>query len=93
MRELNRAKPRRWHGLECNPATGFWDWAAWKEVEGLVAPIQNSIPLEAGRGTRRELQEQQLDMLTLLCRWDLHDRQAGRWQLPQSHSAWPEEDA
>jgi hypothetical protein len=68
------------------------DWADWKEIEGLVTPIQNSIPLEAGKGMRRELQERRLDLLTLLSRWDLHDRQTGRWRLPGEHSAWPKED-
>jgi hypothetical protein len=74
---------------------GLWlvDWAAWKVAEGLVSPIQNSIPLMAKKGMRRELQEQQLDMLTLLQHWDLHGRMTGRWQLPDGHSAWPEEDA
>lgn len=67
------------------------DWAGWKEIEGLVSPIQASIPLEASKGTRRELQEWHFDILTLLNHWDLHNRMTGRWQLPVGHSAWPEE--
>ncbi|NIV32718.1 MAG: hypothetical protein GWN58_25720 [Anaerolineae bacterium] len=66
------------------------DWTAWKEAEGLVSPIQGSIPLEAGKGTRRVLQEKHLDILNLLRHWALHSED-GRWQLPKGHSAWPEE--
>jgi hypothetical protein len=67
------------------------DWAYWKEIEGLVSPIQNSIPLTAGKGMRQELQAHQLDLLTLLRHCSLHDAATGQWQLPAGHSAWPEE--
>jgi hypothetical protein len=66
------------------------DWAAWKEVEGLVSPIQLSIPLVASKGMRRELQDNHHDMVTLLEPWRL-SRDNGTWQLPPGHSAWPQE--
>ena len=66
------------------------DWSRWKEVEGLVSPIQDSIPFVAGKGMRRELQDNHYDLVTMLGRWGLA-RDNGDWHLPERHSAWPEE--
>jgi len=70
----------------------FWlvDWTAWTETEGLVSPIQSSIPLAAGKGMRRELQENDYSLTTMLGPWALR-RDNGVWELPEGHSAWPEE--
>ena len=68
------------------------DWAYWKEIEGLVRPIQLSIPLIAGKGTRQELQAKHLDILTLLFTYSLHNAFFGQWCIPDSHSARPEGD-
>ena len=66
------------------------DWWSWKEVEGLVSPIQNSIPLMVGKGMRRKLQDNRYDMVTLLDSWHLA-RDNGTWQLSPGHSARPQE--
>jgi len=41
------------------------DWERWTEVEVMVSEYQQSIPLHAGKGYRKELQEQNLDILSL----------------------------
>ena len=66
------------------------DWADWRQVERLVQPIQNSIPYTARKGMCRELQEGNLDIVTLLKPWELV-RNQGQWTLPSGHSAWPSE--
>jgi len=65
------------------------DWSRWKEVEGLVKPIQASIPLKATEGMRRALQQAGLDLVSLLAPWSLKDSETGQWYLPPDHSAWP----
>ena len=66
------------------------DWNCWKEVEGLVSPIQSSIPLVAGKGMRRELQERHYDLTTLLAPWQMKPS-TGEWVLPAKHSVLPQE--
>ena len=66
------------------------DWSRWKEIEGLVSPIQSSIPLVAGKGMRRELQENHYDLTTLLEPWRVQHSSAG-WQVPARHTALPQE--
>jgi len=62
------------------------NWPAWLEAERLVRPIQGSIPLEAGPGFARALQEGQLDIVHLLQPFEL-TRSDGCWRLPEGHSA------
>lgn len=66
------------------------DWRAWLEAEIAVKPIQNSIPLVAGKGMRKELQAGNLDIVTLLSLYELVQQEGG-WRLPKSHSAWTDE--
>lgn len=67
------------------------DWAAWRRVEQLVGTFQASIPLVAGKGTRKELQARHLDIVTLLPSWELVAQTGGAWRLPERHSAWTNE--
>ena len=60
------------------------EWGAWLEIEKLIRPYQNSIPLTAGKGVKRELQDQKLDMTTLLSPWELR-RVTGGWRVPVDH--------
>jgi len=62
------------------------DWAAWRGVERLVVPTQNSIPYIAGPGFARALQDNRYDIVTLLRPWEL-ERDQGCWHLPLIHSA------
>ena len=64
------------------------DWLSWWHMEFLVSPIQASVPLFAGKGTRKELQADHLDIVTLLAPWELSRHQGG-WDLPPNHTAWP----
>lgn len=60
-------------------------WAAWLETEDKIRPYQASIPVEATKGMRKELQEQHLDILTLLAPYEM-ERSNGvyeiRWAEP-----------
>lgn len=58
-------------------------WDSWKQIEKQIAPYQSSIPYRAGKGFRRELQDEQLDLLNLCRPFELN-RQDGRWHLPDS---------
>jgi len=64
------------------------DWHAWWFMETLIEPIQASIPLVAGKGTRKALQETKSDIVTLLRPWEL-SRSQGFWRLPPDHAIWP----
>ena len=66
------------------------DWTDWKEIEGLVSPIQSSIPFAAGKGMRRAIQEHDYCLPAMLKPWALA-RQNGAWEIPDAHSAWPQE--
>jgi hypothetical protein len=66
------------------------DWYRWKEIEGLVSPIQNSIPLVAGKGMRRELQVHHYDLTTLLDSWQVQ-HSSKEWKLPAGHTVLPQE--
>jgi hypothetical protein len=55
-------------------------WTAWRQLEETVSPIQESVPVVAGKGMRKELQENHYDMHTLLCDWEL-SRITGGWEL------------
>ena len=63
------------------------DWDEWLFTEGLIEPYQQSIPLIAGSGFKKELQEGELDLIHLLadyeCNWE-----DGKWRLPEYHSLW-----
>jgi hypothetical protein len=56
-------------------------WPKWLEAESLVRPHQASIPLKAGPGFRKTLQEEQLDILHLFADYELV-REGGCWHLP-----------
>jgi hypothetical protein len=56
-------------------------WEAWLRAESLIRPFQASIPLEAGPGYSRELQEAGMDILHLFQRFEMI-RESGHWQLP-----------
>jgi hypothetical protein len=58
------------------------------EVEAKVLPYSGSIPYRAGKGYRKELQENHLDAMHLLARFALRWKQ-GHWQLPQPHPFYP----
>lgn len=63
------------------------DWPAWKEMENQVSPIQESVPLEAGKGYRKELQEGQLDIKHLLAAYEL-TRENGHWKPPKGSTIY-----
>lgn len=47
-------------------------WEAWLETEALVGEYQQSIPLRAGKGYKKELQERGLDILHLFYRYQVY---------------------
>jgi hypothetical protein len=55
-------------------------WTAWRQLEDTIAPIQSSVPVIAGKGMRKKLQENHLDLHTLLRDWEL-TRITGGWEL------------
>lgn len=60
------------------------EWTAWRQLESLISPYQQSVPLVAGKGMRRELQDNHLDLDSLLREWELIKVNGG-WKLsPQS---------
>jgi hypothetical protein len=58
-------------------------WDKFLEVERKVCEHQSSIPLEAGPGYKRELQDSGLDILTQFKSFEL-TRRKGKWHLPKS---------
>lgn len=67
----------------------FWlvDWESWLQVEDLVSEVQQSIPVVAGKGYNRILQDNGWDMDRLLQPFELKRIPYG-WQLPENHSLW-----
>ena len=63
-------------------------WTAWKYVETEVSQHQESIPVIAGRGARRALQDQHLDLDTLLRDFECDWKGDHTWQMP-AHSCSP----
>lgn len=51
----------------------FVPWPMWLEVEETISDVQQSIPLRAGKGYRKELQENKWDIIHLLERWEGFD--------------------
>lgn len=58
-------------------------WKAWRRAESLIEPFQRSIPYEAGKGYRKELQEAKLDILHLFKRFEMEGVD-GAWVLPEA---------
>jgi hypothetical protein len=56
------------------------EWTAWRQLEDTISPIQQSVPVVAGKGMARELQDNDLDMDHLLAEWEL-SRSNGTWEL------------
>jgi hypothetical protein len=54
-------------------------------VEKQVRPIQRTLPYRAGKGMRKEIQEQKLDALNLLRLWELEWVGGGVWDIPEGH--------
>ena len=54
-------------------------WTDWRQLEDELLPIQASVPVTAGPGVRRELQEASLDMETRLADHEL-TKIAGGWK-------------
>lgn len=55
-------------------------WEAWLSMETAVGAYQQSIPLRAGKGYKRELQESNLDILHVLKPFEVV-REDGEWQF------------
>lgn len=64
------------HGLD-----HLWliEWGKWKEIEARIAPIQSSIPLFAGKGYKKILQEKHLDLVTLCKQYEMY-KEDGEWK-------------
>ena len=62
------------------------EWTAWLEVERAVSEHQDSIPVVAGKGFARALQENGLDIKTQFAGWEL-ERIKGGWAIPGTHPA------
>ena len=63
-------------------------WERWLMLEKAVEPVQSSVPLEAGKGMRRELQEGELDLVHLLADLEL-ERENGDYRWPAAVPANP----
>ena len=65
----------------------FWivDWESWLRIEELVMEVQDSIPVVAGKGYKRLLQDNGWDVHNLCRPWELQ-RITGGWTLPEGHS-------
>lgn len=61
------------------------DWDFYREVEDLISPIQRTIPLVAGKGYRREMQDNHLDFKHLFPDWEM-TRITGSWEFPTNHT-------
>ena len=58
-------------------------WPNWLVAETEIQPHQDSIPLYAGKGYKKALQEQQLDIVTLFANYEIGHNSC--WYLPASH--------
>ncbi len=56
-------------------------WRDWLEMESVVEQHQSSIPYIAGKGYKTALQEQSLDIVTMLLEYELH-RESKKWIVP-----------
>ena len=54
-------------------------WERWLTLEKAIEPIQSSVPLEAGKGMKRELQEGKLDLVHLLSDLEM-ERENGAYE-------------
>ena len=57
-------------------------WGRWLAAEEIVSSIQESIPVQAAKGTRRELQDGKLDIVTVFADLEL-ERTDGVYQWPE----------
>ena len=57
-------------------------WSVWKNVETEVSKHQESIPVIAGKGVLRVLQEQHLDLDALLQPYECDWKGDHTWQMP-----------
>jgi hypothetical protein len=62
-------------------------WTEWLKIESKVTPYQNSIPLLAGKGMRKEIQDEKLDVKHLLQGWELRKLTRG-WGIPSTHQLY-----
>jgi len=62
-------------------------WVNWLIAEGMITPYQNSMPLLAKKGMRREVQDEKLDIAHLLQGWELAKLKKG-WGIPSTHPAY-----
>ena len=60
-------------------------WPEWLQVEERLRPIQASLPLGVRKGLKKQIQNQNLDALTLLARWELRWTNT-EWYVPPGHS-------
>lgn len=63
------------------------EWSNWLFVESLIVPHQNTIPLTAGRGFSKALQEGKLDITRQFHGWELCKAKQG-WGIPVGHPAY-----
>lgn len=56
------------------------------EAEDQVIPYLDSLPYFAGKGTRKVLQDRQLDAITLLRDWELKWGGNHIWKVPEKHT-------
>lgn len=62
------------------------EWSRWRALESLVTPHQNSIPVVAGAGFSKAIQDGQLDIQRQLWQWALEPIKGG-WAIPDRHPA------
>jgi hypothetical protein len=59
-------------------------WEKWLEVESLVSPHQQSLPLYISKGSKKELKDNSLDAISLLESYELK-WESGTWVIPEDH--------
>ena len=62
------------------------EWGEWIFIESLVSRYQNSIPVKAGPGFSKALQDQLLDIESQLAHSALEQIKGG-WKIPDRHPA------
>jgi hypothetical protein len=65
----------------------LFPFSVFMEAEARVEPYSGSIPYRAGKGYRKELQEQHLDAVHIFARYALRWHK-GQWKLPLPHLFW-----